>query len=129
MRIVVADDHASIRELVRLCLDDHAVLEATTGKDALDIIRRERPDVAILDIAMPELSGLEVAQALAEDPATSGIRIVICTAGSLDVPPAAQRSMGVCAVFLKPFSVAALREAVDQALVTRETGLAPLAVP
>lgn len=115
-RIVVADDEAGIRELVRLCLSGHVILEAATGDEALDLIRRERPNLAILDLAMPGLSGLEVAKALAEDPAGAAIPVVICTASSAEVLPVAGRCPTVCAVISKPFKVGALRQAVDQAL-------------
>jgi CheY-like chemotaxis protein len=124
-RIVVADDVEALRELVRLALAEHpagpAVLEAATGPEALALIRRERPALAILDVAMPGLSGLAVAQALAEDPATVAVPLVVCTAGGPDVWREARRSAGVCAVVPKPFTLRALRAAVDRALAAHAT--------
>jgi CheY-like chemotaxis protein len=122
-RIVVADDVAALRELVRLALERHPtgpeVLEAATGPEALDLIRRVRPDLAILDVAMPGLNGLAVARALAADPATVAVPLVVCTAASPEVRREAARSDGVCAVVAKPFTLQALRAAVDRALAAR----------
>jgi two-component system, OmpR family, alkaline phosphatase synthesis response regulator PhoP len=122
-RIVVADDVAALRELVRLVLEGHPagpeVLEAATGPEALDLIRRVRPALAILDVAMPGLSGVAVARALADDPATVAVPLVVCTAASVEVRREAGRSPGVCAVVAKPFTLQALRAAVDRALAAR----------
>jgi CheY-like chemotaxis protein len=125
-RIVVADDVAALRELARLALASHpaepAVLEAATGPEALALIRRERPDLAILDVAMPGLSGLAVARALAAEPAAGTVPLVICTAGGPEVQQAAGRSPGVCAVVAKPYTLRALRAAVDRALAASPVG-------
>lgn len=65
IRVVVADDHQLVREGIRAVVeqsdDIHVVAEATTGREALDLVLSEKPDVLILDITMPELSGIEVA--------------------------------------------------------------------
>jgi DNA-binding NarL/FixJ family response regulator len=65
IRIVVADDHALVREGVRHVLEDdvelEVVAEAGDGREALDAIIEHKPDVALLDITMPELTGIEVA--------------------------------------------------------------------
>jgi len=71
MRVIVADDHAVVREgLVALLTEepDITVLGAAgTGSHALELARRHRPDLALLDITMPDLSGLDVAKVLAEE--------------------------------------------------------------
>lgn len=65
-RILLADDHALVRRGVRLILDSEpdlvVVAEATTGAEAVDIVRRENVDLAILDVAMPDLTGLQAAR-------------------------------------------------------------------
>ena len=132
-RIVVADDVAALRELVRLALTGHpacpTVLEAATGPEALALIRRVRPAVVILDVAMPGLSGLAVARALAADPATGAVPLVVCTAGGPEVRQAARRSPGVCAVLAKPYTLRALRAAVDRALAIPPGGAPPGGLP
>jgi two-component system response regulator NreC len=65
IRLIVADDHVVMREgLVALLKDEpdlKVVGQASNGREALDLIRHHRPDVALLDITMPDMSGLEVA--------------------------------------------------------------------
>lgn len=66
LRIILADDHTILRNGLRLLLErqqDFAVVgEAGNGREAIELAARERPDVAILDIAMPGLNGIEAAQ-------------------------------------------------------------------
>lgn len=68
IRIVVADDHAVVREGIRRVLDDDpdvsVVGEASTGAEALSVIEECRPDVVLLDLGMPDITGLEVARRL-----------------------------------------------------------------
>lgn len=73
LRILVADDHDVVRQGVRALLHQQpgwsVTWEATTGREAVDVARRERPDVSILDLGMPELNGLEATrQILHEQP-------------------------------------------------------------
>lgn len=63
-RIVIADDHALIRKGLRQVLEsqpDFEIMEAENGAEAIELIREELPDIAILDIEMPEMTGYEVA--------------------------------------------------------------------
>jgi len=63
--ILIADDHALIRKGLCEVLSkqsDYTILEAANGKDALGLIRSQKPDIAILDIEMPEITGFEVAR-------------------------------------------------------------------
>jgi DNA-binding NarL/FixJ family response regulator len=68
IRVLIADDHALVREGIRRVLDDDpgfdVVAEAADGKQAIAAVVETEPDVAILDISMPELSGLEAARRL-----------------------------------------------------------------
>jgi two-component system response regulator NreC len=71
VRIVLADDHTIMRQGLRLVLErqpDFAVVgEADNGRDAIDIVIRENPDVVIMDIAMPLLNGIEATKRIAEE--------------------------------------------------------------
>lgn len=68
IRVLIADDHALVREGIRRVLDEDpgfdVVAEASDGRSAIELVERERPDVAVVDISMPELSGIEVARQL-----------------------------------------------------------------
>ena len=78
-RLVVADDDAAVRALLGAALAAYTVLPAARGDDALALVRRERPDLVVLDVQMPGLDGLAVARALAADPATAAIPVVLCS--------------------------------------------------
>jgi DNA-binding NarL/FixJ family response regulator len=68
IRILLADDHALVRRGVRLILDGepdlHVVAEAADGAEAVEMARAEKPDLAVLDIAMPRMTGLQAAREL-----------------------------------------------------------------
>ncbi|MFC8229789.1 response regulator [Streptomyces sp. NPDC057287] len=80
-RILLADDHALVRRGVRLILDGEpdlqVVAEAGDGAEAIEMARAERPDLAVLDIAMPRLTGLQAARELSR--VMPGLRILMLT--------------------------------------------------
>ena len=78
-RVLVADDRESIRSLFHrlLSADDHDVILAPDGASALAAVHRHRPDVILLDVAMPLVDGLEVCRRLKADPATRLTPIVL----------------------------------------------------
>jgi putative two-component system response regulator len=81
-RIVVVDDEpANLRLLTRqLVRDGHAVLTATNGDEALDLIVREQPDLVLMDVVMPRRDGFETCRALKQSASTRLIPVVIVTA-------------------------------------------------
>jgi CheY-like chemotaxis protein len=83
-RILIIEDTPETRRLMRRVLERArmAVIEAATGTDGLDAIRRERPDAVVLDLRLPGLSGFEVARAVRADPdpTISTIPLLACSA-------------------------------------------------
>lgn len=81
VRILLADDHALVRRGVRMILDNEPDLEvvgeAGDGAEAISLARRDKPDLAILDIAMPRLTGLQAARELSR--LLPDLRILILT--------------------------------------------------
>lgn len=88
IRVVVADDQQLIRAGFRALLDAEpdiqVVGEAATGSEALAIVARERPDVVLMDIRMPDGDGLEATERITADERLVGTRIVIVTTFELD---------------------------------------------
>ncbi len=78
-RIVVADDDDAVRELIVRVLGDHVVLPARDGKEAIEIARREKPDLVILDIGMPGKDGVDACRDLKYDPELKSIPILMLT--------------------------------------------------
>jgi DNA-binding NarL/FixJ family response regulator len=88
IRVLLADDQALVRAGFRALLDAQdgieVVGEAADGREAIELARRERPDVILMDIRMPVLDGLAATREIAEDPALDSVRIVILTTFELD---------------------------------------------
>ena len=81
-RILVVDDDTSIVEILQFLLikEGHMVLIARDGKAGLEMAQKERPDLIVLDVMMPELDGFSVSGVLFKDPAMRKIPILILTA-------------------------------------------------
>src|SRR3954463_961903 len=80
--VLVADDDADIRDLVAFKLEQAGfeVIAVEDGRTALDQARSRRPALAVLDVSMPGLSGIDVCRMLRSDPATAGMLIIMLTA-------------------------------------------------
>jgi CheY-like chemotaxis protein len=81
-RILIADDNQQNRELLEAYLadDGHEILMAADGRQTLDVTLEQKPDLILLDIMMPKLSGYEVCHRLKENPATRSIPVLMVTA-------------------------------------------------
>jgi DNA-binding response OmpR family regulator len=117
-KVLIADDQANMRRLVRLTLETgrFEIFEAPDGDAALEVARRERPDLVFLDWTMPGLPGVEVCRALRDDPAHDGMRIVMLTARSQHGDREMAHEMGVDDYITKPFSPIELLEKVRDVL-------------
>ena len=116
--ILLADDDDLVRSLVRLTLEDreYTFLEAENGFEALELCRRESPDLAILDWQMPEITGVDVAEALQSDPLTAHIPTILLTANGSDSHIEQGYQVGARAFLVKPFSPLELVRAVEDVL-------------
>jgi two-component system response regulator MtrA len=120
-RIVVADDEADIRRLVAFILKGrgHTVLEAGAGDEALALIRRERPDLVILDVMMPGLTGPEVVQTLRADGSSVPCLLISARGQTADL----ERGLasGACIYMVKPFVPRELADRVAELLAALPT--------
>jgi len=85
MKIVIADDHALFRDSLRSLVESRGIEvvgEASNGNQAIELARRLQPDVVLMDLAMPEMSGLEATRLLAAE--LPAVKVVVLTASDDD---------------------------------------------
>jgi len=106
-RILVVEDEPTIRETLRynLVKEGYLVSEASTGSEALNEARRVRPDLILLDLMLPELSGLEVCRILRQEMSTP---ILMLTAKGTEVDKVVGLQIGADDYVTKPFSLSEL---------------------
>ena len=85
-KIMTVDDEEKIRYVVRRILEDkgHEIMEADSGKQCLEILKNEKPDMILMDILMPEMDGWDVVQEIKKDKANKDIIISMLTVKSED---------------------------------------------
>ncbi|MEX0843110.1 MAG: response regulator transcription factor [Gemmatimonadota bacterium] len=105
-RILVVDDEPDISALVayHLARESYVVRTANTGAEALEALERERPDLIVLDLMLPGMSGLEVLQALRERPETSEVPVILLTARKEEADRIEGLRLGADDYVAKPFS-------------------------
>ena len=121
--VLVVDDEAKLRRLIRDYLerDGYTVLEAADGERALELAAHARPDLVILDLGLPGLSGHEVARSLRQ---TGDVAIVILTAHAQEADRVAGLRAGADDYVVKPFSPRELVARVE-AVLRRTAGAGP----
>jgi two-component system, OmpR family, response regulator ResD len=102
-RVLVADDEAPLRRLVRLYLEKEGfdVLEASTGGEAVSLIHRDKVDIGIIDVMLPEMDGFEVVRRIRKN---STIPIILLTARGEETSRVAGLEVGADDYVVKPFS-------------------------
>jgi len=113
--VLICDDEPSLRELIRISLDGpYRFVEADDGVESLELARRVRPDVVILDMMMPRMSGLEVLSAIRKDRDLADTRVIVLTAQ----PGTREQALdaGADVVMVKPFEPEQIAAAVQEVL-------------
>ncbi|MFD8749483.1 response regulator [Kitasatospora sp. NPDC059577] len=116
IRVLVADDQALVRGSFRVLVDTApdltAVGEAESGEEAVELARREKPDVVLMDIRMPGLDGIEATRRITADPTLSGVRVLILTTFDIDEYVFAALHAGASGFLLKDTRPADLLAAI-----------------
>jgi DNA-binding response OmpR family regulator len=114
-RVLIADDEPITRMLVRLLLEreNFEVLEASNGKQAVDIATRERPDLMIVDLNMPEMDGYEAIATLRRDITMATLPIVVLTSQEGPVVERRVLELGADDYIIKPFDPTVLLSRVN----------------
>lgn len=108
--ILLVDDDAELVELLDYILVEEGatVRTATTAREALKVVRSSRPDVMLLDIAMPEIDGYELLTVIRRDPALSKIPALAVTGYTAEREKHRSRAAGFAKHVTKPFDIATL---------------------
>ena len=116
--VAIVEDDANTREVFRTILEHNGmhVVEAVDGGEALEVVRREHPDVILLDLGLPVKDGRTVARELKADPATAHVPIIVVTAAAEEDTRQWAMHLG-CQEFLeKPVELRLLTAAVERCL-------------
>jgi two-component system, OmpR family, phosphate regulon response regulator PhoB len=121
-RVLVVDDEPDVLLLCRLNLQQrgHELLEAADGSTALEIARDRHPDVIVLDLMLPGISGYDVLEELQRDAVTTDIPVLVLTAKSLRADRERSHGLGASAFLTKPFLPNELCEMVDSLVAPRQ---------
>ena len=113
-RILVVEDQEDNRQILRdlLASANYEMDEAENGQEALDAVAKQRPDLILMDIQLPEVSGLEVTKWLKEDDTLKSIPVVAVTAFAMKGDEEVIRQGGCEAYISKPISVTSFLDTV-----------------
>jgi DNA-binding response OmpR family regulator len=119
--VLVADDDPDILQLVTFRLEGagYEVVQAADGEEALRLAQELKPDLAVLDVTMPKLTGYDVTRQLREDDATRDIPVILLTARVQEADVEQGLEAGADDYLTKPFSPQELRERVEVILARR----------
>ena len=118
-KILVVDDNVNFLDLVSLVFEEEfAILKAENGEEGMALVRRELPDVILLDVMMPKVSVIEMLRELQSDLDTRSIPVIVLTANNFDQTTMAmfQREVNVKSFLKKPCAIEKLRSEIAQVL-------------
>lgn len=116
-KIMIVDDAMFMRKVIRKALEAdgyHDIIEASDGESALELFWKERPDLMILDITMPGISGIEVLERVL--PKASWTKVVMCSAVGQDSMIVDAISKGASDFIVKPFKNDEFIRVIDNCL-------------
>jgi two-component system phosphate regulon response regulator PhoB len=121
-RILVIEDEADIRQVLDYNLKSagHEVVEAARGADGLRLLRERIPDLVLLDLMLPDMSGTEVCRTIKDSPATRTLPVVMLTASGEEIDRVVGFEIGADDYITKPFSVRELVLRIRAVLRRRE---------
>ena len=119
--VLYVEDNEFNRKIVRQLLTRtrYRLREAVDGEAALGMVREERPDLILMDVQLPKMSGLDVTRALRGDPATADVPIIVVTSFALSGDEQRAMAAGASAYIAKPYSPRELLALINTFLAER----------
>lgn len=123
-KILAVDDERHIVRLVQINLmkEGYEVVTANNGREALEMIASEKPDLVVMDVMMPEMDGFEALEKMKADPATADIPIIMLTAKAQDADVFSGWQKGADLYLTKPFNPTELLTFVKRIFTSQEEG-------
>jgi two-component system, OmpR family, alkaline phosphatase synthesis response regulator PhoP len=123
-KVLIVDDDPLIRNLLGQILEPFEekgvkILTASNGLIAIESVRRDCPDIVLLDVMMPKMNGFEVCSILKKDPAISGVHIIMLTAKGQEIDKNKAIGIGADSYITKPFNIIELINKVSDVLGIR----------
>jgi len=120
-KILIVDDESHIRMLIEQTLEDLEdegveLLFAENGRQALELIQQEKPDLVFLDVMMPEMNGMEVCQRVKKELKLDDVYIILLTAKGQEVDRQKGLEMGADKYMTKPFDPDQMLEIAEEIL-------------
>jgi CheY-like chemotaxis protein len=119
IKILVAEDETDIRELVAFSLENiggFTVVKARNGAEAVEVAQQEQPDLILMDVRMPRMTGVEACAALKDIPETKDIPVVFLSAMGQEQEIQQGMDVGAAEYILKPFAPDVLMSKVREIL-------------
>lgn len=108
-KILIVDDEVHVRMLLEQTLEeleedyDVEIISSADGLEALDLIRKEIPDLVFLDVMMPQMNGYEVCRAVSAEPGLEQVKIILLTAKGQEIDRKQGMELGAFKYMTKPF--------------------------
>ncbi|TJY61994.1 response regulator [Sinimarinibacterium sp. CAU 1509] len=117
-RVMIVDDSPTDVQNLRTMLQKagHSVLEATTGQDAIERVRVEKPEVVIMDVVMPGVNGFQATRSLSKDPATAHIPVIVVSSKNQETDRVWALRQGAREYLVKPVREADLLAKINSVL-------------
>jgi two-component system alkaline phosphatase synthesis response regulator PhoP/two-component system response regulator VicR len=124
MKILAVDDEKHIVRLVQITLEKegYELITASNGREALEKVASEKPDLVVMDVMMPEMDGLEALAKMKSDPATESIPVIMLTAKAQDSDVFRGWQSGADLYLTKPFNPAELVTFVKRIFANDDDG-------
>src|SRR5262245_43877925 len=128
-KLLLADDSVTIQRVIELTFadEDVAVTAVGDGRQAIDRLRTDRPDIVLADVGMPERDGYEVAAFIKNDPQLAHIPVILLTGAFEPLDETRARSVGCDGVLVKPFEPQMVINRVKELLNSRRSAPPPAA--
>ncbi len=115
-KLLIVDDEDGVRSLVKMTLEssNYEILEARDGDEAMALVHHQHPDLVLLDVMLPDSSGIDICRIIKSNPESAATTVVMLTAKAQGSDLEEAEAAGADGYFTKPFSPVALLHRVER---------------